>query len=471
VRLAVSDALARLRDTLGDQVRSDEAARAAHRADHWVMAELQAFEGRPAPLPLAVIEPRDTAEVARALRLCRELGLPVVPYGGGSGVCGAVEPGPGAVVLSTRRLEGLVRLEPLDLTASFRAGTLGIDAERRVREAGLTIGHWPQSVELSTVGGWVATRASGQLSTGYGNVEDLVLALEAVLPDGRVLRTREVPRAAAGPDLRSLLLGSEGTLGVVTEVTFSLRPLPEASRGQAFHFPDFQRGLEPLRRMLRAGWRPPVARLYDPRESRRGFREFVPRGRALLLLLHEGPATLVELERSAVAELCRAAGGEAADARAVDVWLERRNNVPSWRSFLEQGTIVDTIEVSATWSRIGRVYDDVVRSLAEVPGLLSASAHASHVYRSGTNLYFSFAARREGPGGLAAAYSECWRRTLEATLAAGGGIAHHHGIGRVRRAWLERELGEGGLAALRALKRALDPDGLMNPGNLLPDPD
>ena len=465
----MSDAVARLREALGECVRTDEATRATHRADSWVLAELHAFQGHPAPLPLAVVEPRDTADVARTLRLCRELDLPVVPYGGGSGVCGAIEPGAGAVVLSTRRLEGLVRLDPFDLTASFRAGTLGIDAERRVREAGLTIGHWPQSVELSTVGGWVATRASGQLSTGYGNIEDLLLALEAVLPDGRVLRTRETPRAAAGPDLRALLLGSEGTLGVVTEVTFSLRPLPEASRGQAFHFAGLGEGLEALRRVLRAGWRPPVARLYDPRESRRGFRELCPRGRALLLLLHEGPTAAVELERGAVSDLCRAAGGEDADPRSVDVWLERRNHVPAWRSFLEQGTIVDTIEVAATWSRIGRVYEDVVRSLAEVPGLLSASAHASHSYRSGTNLYFSFAVRPEDPGGLAAAYAECWRRTLAATLAAGGGIAHHHGIGRVRRAWLADELGEGGLAALRAVKRALDPGGLLNPGNLLPD--
>ena len=467
----MNDVVARLRDTLGERVRTDEAARAAHRADSWVLAELHAFEGRPAPLPLAVVEPHDTAEVARTLRLCRDLGLPVVPYGGGSGVCGAIEPGAGAVVLSTRRMEGLIRLDPRDLTASFRAGTLGIDAERSVREAGLTIGHWPQSVELSTVGGWVATRASGQLSTGYGNIEDLLLALEAVLPDGRVLRTRETPRAAAGPDLRALLLGSEGTLGVVTEVTFSLRPLPEASRAQALHFAGFAQGLEALRRVLRAGWRPPVARLYDPRESRRGFREFSPRGRALLVLLHEGPTAAAELELRAVSDLCREAGGEDTDARAVEVWLERRNHVPSWRSFLEQGTIVDTIEVAATWSRIGRVYEEVTRSLAEVPGLLSASAHSSHSYRSGTNLYFSFAVRPGDPAGLAAAYAECWRRTLEATLAAGGGIAHHHGIGRVRRAWLARELGEGGLGALRALKQALDPTGLLNPGNLLPDQD
>jgi alkyldihydroxyacetonephosphate synthase len=210
-------------------------------------------------------------------------------------------------------------------------------------------------------------------------------------------------------------------------------------------------------------------RLYDPRESRRHFREFCPRDRALLLLLHEGPRGAVEAEQDALATLCREAGGVATDAVAVDQWLARRNHVPSFRSFLEQGVVVDTIEVAATWSRVPELYARVTASLAEVPGLLAATAHASHAYRSGANLYFSFAAKPPDAGALAATYRECWRRTMEATLAAGGGIAHHHGVGRVRREWLEREVGAAGIALLRALKRGLDPDGLWNPGNLLPD--
>jgi len=456
-----------LRRELGEWVRCDEAALAAHRADAWVMAELAALEGNARPLPIAVLEPGSTEEVARALRSCRARRLPIVAYGGGSGVCGAIEPGAGAVVLSTRRLSGLVHLDAYDLTACFRAGTLGIEAERRVQQDGLTIGHWPQSIEISSVGGWIATRASGQYSTGYGGIEDLVLALEAVLPDGSVLRTRETPRAAAGPDLRQVLLGSEGTLGVVTEVTFSLRPLPPARRGQAFHFDGFRAGLDPIRRLLRAGWRPPVARLYDPRESRRHFRDHCPSGRALLLLLHEGPEAAVAAESAAAALLCREAGGVETDAAAVDHWLARRNQVASFRSFLEQGVVVDTIEVAATWRRVGALYERVTAALGEVEGILAASAHSSHSYRSGTNLYFSFAAKPAGDR-LAATYAECWRRTLEETLAAGGGIAHHHGVGRVRRAWLARELGDAGIALLRSLKGALDPDGLMNPGNLLP---
>jgi alkyldihydroxyacetonephosphate synthase len=461
--------LSRLRRELGERVLSDEATLDAHRRDHWLLSELREVEGRPGPRPLAVVQPASTAEVARTLALCREARTPIVPFGGGSGVCGAIVVPEGAVVLSTRRLTGLVELDDRDLTARFRAGSNGLEAEQRVQREGLTIGHWPQSIALSTVGGWVATRAAGQYSTGYGNVEDVLLALEAVLPNGAVLRTRATPRASAGPDLRQLLLGSEGLLGVVTEVTFSLRPLPEVSLGQAFHFARFHDGLEPLRRGLRAGWRPPVARLYDARESERHFPEACPAGRAMLILLHEGPSALVTVQQEALARLCEESGGVEADPAVVDRWLEHRNRVPGFRPFLEQGVVLDTIEVACTWQKVGRLYDRVTAELGRVPGILLASAHSSHSYRSGTNLYFTFVARPPERDAMEATYRDCWQRTLRATAELGGGIAHHHGIGRVRREALSLELGDSGVALLRDLKQALDPDGLLNPGALLPE--
>ena len=465
----MSDVVERLTAALGERVRTDPATRAAHRRDWWVLGELEDLEGRERPLPLAVVQAASTEDVSRALSICREARVPVVPYGGGSGVCGAIRPSADAVVLSTRELAGLVELDVGSLVAVFRAGTSGAEAERSVQREGLTIGHWPQSIELSTVGGWVATRASGQYSTAHGSIEDLVLALEVVLPDGSVLRTRRTPRAAAGPDLRQLFLGSEGTLGVITEVAFSLRPLPEASRGQAFHFARFGDGLDAIRRALRVGWRPPVVRLYDAAESQRNFADHCPEGRALLLLLHEGPLAAVEAELDGVAELCLADGGAAAPAAAVDAWLRDRNDVPSFRRFLERGIVLDTVEVAATWDRILPLYERVTESLREVPGLLLATAHSSHSYRSGSNLYITFAARPEDRADMAATYAECWRRTMRACGELGAGIAHHHGIGRVRRDWLVEEIGPSGLATLRALKRALDPDGLLNPGVLLPD--
>jgi alkyldihydroxyacetonephosphate synthase len=464
----MSDIVAALEAALPGAVRTDLESLVAHRRDAWVLSELADFEGRHVGTPSAVIEPRSASEVSRALAICREHRAPVVPYGGGSGVCGAIVTPEGAVVISTAGLVGLVELDEFSLTATFRAGTGGLEAERAVQERGLTIGHWPQSIAISTVGGWVATRAAGQYSTGYGSIEDVVLDLEAVLADGRILRTRRTPRASAGPDLRQLLLGSEGTLGIVTEVTFSLRPLPEASRGQAFHFEDFASGLEPTRVLVRAGWRPPVVRLYDGIESERHFEDECPKGRAMLILLHEGPAALVEAEVEGVAAICRAAGGEPANPSVVDHWLENRNHVPGFRGFLEKGIIVDTIEIGCTWDRAVPVYERALAALSEVPDLRVASAHSSHSYRSGTSLYITFAARPKDRTRMASTYRECWRRVMEAAIAEGAGIAHHHGVGRVRREFLPEEVGATGIEVLRQVKRALDPDGLLNPGALLP---
>jgi alkyldihydroxyacetonephosphate synthase len=465
----VSALIERLRKELGDQVDTSDATRAAHRHDSWMLAQLDDLQGRGAPRPAAVVHARSTADVSRTLSLCRELGVPIVPFGGGSGVCGAIEASPDTVVLSTRGLDGLIELDSHDMLARFRAGTMGGEAERRVQQDGLTIGHWPQSIELSTVGGWVATRASGQYSTAYGSIEDVLFALEVVLPDGSVLRTRETPRAAAGPDLRQLFLGSEGTLGVITEVTFSLRQLPEVSRGAAFHFASLEQGLEALRGLMRAGWRPPVLRLYDSIESGRQFADWCPDGRVLLIVLHEGPEAAVAAEERAVAELCRAGGAEAGDPGSVTHWLEHRNHVPSFGELLERGLVVDTIEVATTWERVPLLYDAVTRAVGELPGVRAVSAHSSHSYRSGTNLYFTFIAKPERREDMADTYRECWRRTMETCARLGAGIAHHHGIGRVRREQLVDELGPVGTELLRTLKRALDPAGLLNPGALLPE--
>jgi alkyldihydroxyacetonephosphate synthase len=464
----LSDVVERLRAALGERVRTDEQTRRAHRRDWWVLSELQDLEGRGPALPRAVVEAATTQDVSRTLAICRELGAPVVPFGGGSGVCGGIRSEAGDVVLALHDLAGLVELDDRNLTATFRAGTNGMAAEQEVQRHGLTIGHWPQSIELASVGGLVATRSAGQYSTGYGNVEDLILDLEVVLPDGRVLRTRRTPRASAGPDLRQLFLGSEGTLGVITEVTFSLRPLPEASRGQAFHFPDFETGVDAIRRVLRDGFRPPVVRLYDEKESGRNFVGHCPQGRCFLILLHEGPAELVAAQLGGVARRCAELGGEPAGAEAVDHWLSHRNRVPGFGVFLEKGIVLDTIEVAATWDRAVPLYRAAVASLERVEGLLNASAHTSHSYRSGTNLYFTFLARPARREQMEATYHECWRRVLDATLGAGGGIAHHHGIGRVRAARLVDEIGTVGVDLLRAIKRALDPGDLLNPGTLLP---
>jgi alkyldihydroxyacetonephosphate synthase len=457
-----------LAGVIGEGLLLDDVERAERARDTWMRSQIPISAGEAVVAPVAVCAPADAGELAAVVKICRAHGAPMIPRGGGSGVVGGVLASADSVVLSTERMDGLRSLSSPDLLATFGAGTNGLVAENRVQEDGLTIGHWPQSIELSTVGGWVATRASGQYSTAYGNIEDVVHSLEAVLADGTIYRSRATPRAAAGPDLRHLLMGSEGTLGIVTEVTFSLRALPEPGVRQAFHFAGFADGLEAIRETMRAGWRPPVVRLYDGRESWRHFRDQLPKGNAMLIFLHEGPPGVAPLEAAAVADLCIARGGEAAAGDAVDAWFDNRNEVPSWDELLRSGVVADTIEIATDWSRLPTLYNTVVEALQAVPGVVAASAHSSHAYRSGANLYFTVAAAPGDPAEFTATYDACWAAAMSAAEGAGAGLAHHHGVGRVRRPWMAAELGEGGVSLLRSVKAAIDPEGLMNPGVLIP---
>jgi alkyldihydroxyacetonephosphate synthase len=460
---------AALRDLLGaDRLVDDPVAARRAARDSWVIAVWRSL-GDALPAPAAVVRPRMTAEVAAVLAYATRERIAVVPFGAGSGVCGAVLAGPEAIVLDLGAMRALRAIDERALLATAEPGLLGSDFEAALNAAGFSMGHFPQSIALSSVGGWVATRAAGQFSTKYGNIEDLFVAFEAVLADGTVVRTRPVPRASTGPDVRHLFLGGEGTTGVLTEVTFQIHPLPESTRREALALPGMPEGLEALRRILRAGWRPAVLRLYDEIEAGRTFAGVTNAGESLLLVLSEGPAALTAAELPAIAALCRDVGARPVGPQPVESWLHHRNAVPGFEVFLKQGMIVDTIEVAATWDRIERLYVDVLAAMRAVPGLIVASGHSSHSYAIGTNIYFTFAARPERSDDLEGLYFRIWDAAMQATVAAGGTISHHHGIGRVRRAWLERELGSA-YPLLGAIKRALDPAGILNPGALLPEP-
>ncbi len=452
-----------------EQVSTDAALLDARRHDYWVLSHLDALQGRPPPRPLCVVQPRSIAHVVDCVIACRDAGVAIVPFGLGSGVCGGVIGHPERVLLDLSKFDRTRSIDDRNLLAVFDAGKRGSSAEQDVSAHGLTIGHWPQSVAVSTVGGWVATRASGQFSTANGNIEDIVHSIEAVLADGSVIEAGKAPRASAGPDLRHLLLGSEGTLGIITGVTFSLKRKPEAQDYSAYLVADMAQGFEFQRELLQAEWRPPVMRQYDAVEAQRSFAAHAKPDHGILILVHEGPRTRVAAEREATEALARHAGLTPADASAVTGWLDHRNVVPHWRDFLEKRIVVDTAEISASWDRIDTIYDRVIASLREVPDILNASAHSSHVYTSGLNLYFSFAVRPADDRDMRARYLDCWQRIMTATAEGGGGIAHHHGIGRLRRDYLHHDLGAAGIAALKAVKRALDPTGLFNPGVLIPD--
>jgi alkyldihydroxyacetonephosphate synthase len=450
-------------------VLRDEPTLRACRRDAWVLSELDDLEHAPVALPACVVRPRSVEDVVAVVRACNESRTPLVPSGLRSGVCGGVLAGRESVVLDMSSLSRVRSVDGRDLIGRFDAGVRGSSAEERANADGLTIGHFPQSIGISSVGGWVATRAAGQFSTGYGNIEDLLLGVEAVLPDGSLLESGVGPRAATGPDLRQLMLGSEGTLGVITGVQLALRRLPEQRQCAAFYVPDMARGFEAQREILQSGWSPVVLRQYDAKEVGRLFGPFRRDSDCLLLVVHEGPAERVDAERAAVQRHVERAGGQSAPAAATEHWLEERNKVPTFKSFLESGVVVDTIEVAAPYSKIGKVYDAAVARLGAIRGIWNGSAHSSHAYRTGLNLYFSFAVQPENKANLRAAYHECWRAVMESCLELGGSISHHHGIGRVRREWLARELGSAGVATLRSVQRAIDPHRIMNPGVLLPD--
>lgn len=457
-----------LTEILGsDAVSADTEVRDAHRRDTWCLSVLRSMHDELETRPSAVVSPASTAEVQSLLRYAAANRIAIVPYGAGSGVCGGVLPGDDSIVVDMRRMNQLLELNDRGLFVRVQAGMMGDVLEARLNEAGFTMRHFPQSIALSTVGGWVATRAAGQYSTRYGNMEDALLAVEVVLADGTLVRTRIGPRSATGPDVRHVFLGSEGTLGIVTEVTMRIWPLPPCSIAQSFSFASMSAGLEAIRLFMRDGWRPPVVRLYDPPEVGRLFPAQNTGSNCLLLLLSEGVEPLARAEADACNSICEAAGGTAMGEDPVRHWIAERNHVPTFESLLAKGLVVDTIEVASSWDRIDELYASVIAALNTVPGIVVASGHSSHSYAQGTNIYFTFAAYPNDRAEMANTYLACWGKAMEATLACGGTIAHHHGVGRLRLPWMERELG-GGLEVLRRLKSALDPAGIMNPGVLLP---
>jgi alkyldihydroxyacetonephosphate synthase len=462
----MGDVLSRLRSALGDRVVTDAETLQTRRHDYWVASHVRDHVGEPAPFPACVVRPKTVADVQAVLAIANETRTAVIPFGLGSGVCGGVVASPEAILLDMSSMAATRAIDPVNLLGSFEAGKNGLEAENEVAAQGLTIGHWPQSIGVSSVGGWIATRASGQFSTAYGNIEDIVHSIEAVLPDGTFVTLGKGPRSAAGPDLRHLMLGSEGTLGVITGVTYSLRRKAEAQALSCFFAKDMHTGFEFQREVIQSGWAPPVMRQYDERETNR----LDPAARDnTLIMVHEGPQAVVDAEKAAVAALAERFGLEDGPESVVEHWLGHRNTVPSWDMFLQRNIVLDTVEVSADWTRIGAIYDDAVASLAQIEGVLAGSAHSSHVYRSGLNLYFTFAVMVSDPKAMEATYHDGWRRIMEATNRHGGSLAHHHGIGRVRRDYLTAELGEAGVGLLRKVKATLDPNGIMNPGVLLPD--
>ncbi len=432
----------------------DEAGR-----DWWPLSLIWAAQGRTTARPAVVAVPTSADEVAAVLAVCNDAQVPLTPAAGRSGVCGAAVPAHGGVLLDLQRLAGVRDVDDASLLVDVLPGTYGNVFEDELRsQHGLTVGHWPQSMAISTVGGWLACRGAGQYSTRYGKIEDIVAGLDVVLADGRRITTGDQPRQAVGPDLTQLFVGSEGTLGVIVGARLRAHPQPPAERRGAWGFPSFEAGLDVMRRVLRRGATPAVFRLYDGAESRRSFDV----DSCVLLALDEGDERLVEAVLHIVGEECAAA--ERLDDSLLDRWLSHRNDVSALEALIGRGYVVDTMEITGSWAALPGIYDRAISSMRAVEGTSSVTAHQSHSYLDGGCLYFTFAGQVD-PDAREDYYRDVWDAGARAVLAAGGSLSHHHGVGLNRSRFVAEALGPG-FDALVAVKQALDPRGILNPGKL-----
>jgi alkyldihydroxyacetonephosphate synthase len=442
-------------------VVTDAAATVAEASrDWWPLAMIWALDAQVGSRAAVVVQPATVEQVQAVLRLCNDARVPVTAAAGRSGVCGASVPVHGGVLLDLTALSGIVAVDTTSLLVDVRPGTFGDVFEDELRaQHDITCGHCPQSMALSTVGGWLACRGAGQMSTRYGKIEDIVEGLDVVLADGSLIHTGGWPRAAVGPDLTQLFVGSEGTLGIIVGARLRAHPVPRAEVRGAYSFATFDAALDAMRRIMQRGATPAVLRLYDAIEADRSYQTG---DRAILLMLDEGDAHAIEATRRIVDEEC--ADGAHADIELVGRWLGHRNDVSALEALISRGFVVDTMEVSGPWRALPEIYAQTTQAIRAVEHTIVASAHQSHSYTDGACLYFTFAgkppeAERES------FYRAVWDAGQRAVLAAGGSLSHHHGVGLNRSRFVRDALGAGA-NVLQTVKDALDPNGILNPGKL-----
>jgi alkyldihydroxyacetonephosphate synthase len=442
--------------------------------DSWALALLRRIRGDELPAPAAVVFPACTQDVATVVAWAGQTRTAVIPRGGGSGVCGGAEAVAGSVVLDLSRMNTITDVDLLSRVVHVQAGVRGDQLDDALAEHGLTVGHYPQSIATSTVGGWIAASSAGQASTGFGAIQDVLLGLTAVLPQGGILRCRPVPRSAAGPDLRRLLVGSEGTLAVVTEATLACRARPAGWDWLAFGFPSFTTLADGLREAVRAEIGAAVIRGYDEADAQLSFGTLGHAGGCVGILGFPagqwGHRTRKELAR----EIMQRAGASAELGSSYgDHWWEHRNDAVDTylrimgpdRAF-GPGIVVDTVEVAGLWSTVPRLYEGVREALAAHSQ--AVVCHLSHLYSYGSSLYFTFLVGGSDDHDAEARYLAAWDEAARRCADAGGTLTHHHGVGRLKSRFLAEELGATGVDALTRIKAALDPEGIMNPGVLLP---
>lgn len=475
---AIAPALvAGLTDLVGtEHVLLDDTTRVLRTRGKSTTDLLRARAGDLDDAPDAVVRPGGHDEVAAVLAWAGAHRVAVVPFGGGTSVTGGLaarrDGFAGLVSLDLVRMKRLLAVDEVSMTATLEPGLRGPEAEELLAARGLTLGHYPQSFEHATIGGFAATRSSGQSSAGFGRFDAMVVGLTAATPTGS-LTLGTAPASAAGPDLRQLLLGSEGAFGVITSVTVRVRRAPAVQAYEGWRWPSFDAGSEAMRTLAQAGLLPTVLRLSDESETAINLADPSSIGGAddpgcLMVVGHEGTAEQVGSRRTAVAAVLAGLGGTPLGTGPGEAWAHGRFAAPYLRdALLDRGVLVETMETACFWSARATTYAAVTEALRGALGEGSlVLCHVSHVYETGCSLYFTVAAR-QGDDPLAQ-WARAKAAASEAILAAGATITHHHAVGTDHRPWFVREVGEVGVRMLRAVKDEVDPVGVLNPGVLLP---
>ncbi len=457
-----------------DQVITDEEAILTASKDYIGYRRYERDDGKFfVPRAACVVNVNNTDEVVKVVKFLNENKVDVVPRTGGSSVTRGLEPQEGGVIIDGSGMNEIVEINEKNMFVTVKAGTPLEYLEKVLNEKGLTCGHFPQSFPMASIGGLLATRSIGQFSTLYGGIEDLVVGLEAVIPDGSVVRIKNVPRRSAGPDLRHMFIGSEGALGFITEATLKVfKYQPENRWMAAYAVNSTREGLDFLRDIMVEGYKPAVVRLHDAEEVEKVLKIEHPllKNKGLIMLLAEGPKEVTKATGKGIKKLAKKHGLKWLTAKPVEIWLERRNEVCAEMDepvFYKMGAIVDTCEISANWDVIGEIYDVVTTRIRnEVKDCAISGGHSSHSYLNGTNMYFEFGFMEDDGNKAEEDYMNVISIIMEETLKRGGSIAHHHGSGKYRTPWMDQEHGSS-YQLMYKLKEALDPNGIFNKGVIL----
>ena len=442
-----------------------ESDRIVYARDYWPITLRWMLDGKIPALPDCIIWPENAQQIVEIVKIACEEKIPIIPYGGGSGVVGSAIPIKGGIVVDMKKMDKVLEIDDSSLMARVQTGINGMNLERHLNRKGYTLGHIPQSLYCSCLGGWLACKAAGQFSTKYGKIEDIVIAMEAVLADGTLIKSKAVPRSSTGPEVEKLLLGSEGTLGIITEATLKIWPYPEKRVMLSFAFDDIARALEAVRKIMRKNVYPAVVRIYDENETLRHFYDVKEaKNKCMLILLMEGCKELVDLEEKVASKVCK--NGIPCGEEPVIHWLKTRFNVKESSEFIPKGFIFDTVEVSIAWKNALSLYKAVISAMRKVEGMVIASGHASHFYPQGVCFYFTFGGIPPKGKEAYEFYENAWDAIMEACLKSNGSISHHHGIGIIRAKWLKEEMEER-IKMLKKIKRAIDPRNIMNPGKMI----